>query len=299
MRHRVCSGGHMTRSKPPLAFHLVFRTCWPTQPWKERDRCLDVWRYARDAFPQVYATALLPDHLHLVVPARPMASPDWGQVELWTRMRLLRKRLVLLDEQLRVEPVPMPEPIQDAGKLLRQVRYVHLNPCREGLCRDPLEWEWSTHLDLLGAIVDPWPNRVLTLEKMGLFANSRSIHTSLRKLHSYVSSDPSVHVSGTPYLFAAKAPVLIDLKGAVMGAAKILRLKEVEIMRRGKRRALVMRVLASEFKVPQVQVARFFGVDRTSLRPMRDGFAVREAKILKEVGDAMRIVLSDSRLSPH
>ena len=42
-----------------------------------------------------------------------------------------------------------------AQKRRRDERYVHLNPCRDGLVRDPLGWAFSTHRDAVGLAIDP------------------------------------------------------------------------------------------------------------------------------------------------
>ena len=91
------------------------------------------------------------------------------------------------------EPVPEPEEVANGLHLERLVRYVHLNPCRAKLTRDPLSWPWSTHRGLLGAELNPWVSEQ-TLGKV-LGRPSRGLGTWL---HGYVSGDPSVDVSGTP-----------------------------------------------------------------------------------------------------
>ena len=47
--------------------------------------------------------------------------------------------------------------------LLELVRYIHLNPVRGGLVRDPAHYEWSSHRDYLGLARRPWvrPQRTL------------------------------------------------------------------------------------------------------------------------------------------
>ncbi|MCP4806384.1 MAG: hypothetical protein GY884_13655 [Proteobacteria bacterium] len=74
------------------------------------------------------------------------------------------------------------------------LRYIHLNPCRAGLASDPLAWRWSTHRDLVGAVVDPW----VPLDR---WAEWTSMDAA--ELHSYIASDPSTDVTGTPMPEAA------------------------------------------------------------------------------------------------
>jgi hypothetical protein len=73
------------------------------------------------------------------------------------------------------------------------VRYVALNACRKRLVNDPLQWLWSTHLDVMGAIHDPW------IRAADLARAVRRPHPGFAGAHhEYVSADPSVRVEGTP-----------------------------------------------------------------------------------------------------
>jgi hypothetical protein len=73
-------------------------------------------------------------------------------------------------------------------------RTVHLlNPCRARLCRDPLEWLWTTARDMVGAVVDPWVRLEGLVDAVG-----PGPRISLAGFHRFVSSDPCVAVQGTP-----------------------------------------------------------------------------------------------------
>ncbi len=72
-----------------------------------------------------------------------------------------------------VQAAPTPL-IPDAKHLLRQVRYVHLNPCRGGLVQDPLCWRMARCLQYRGRNFAEW-------------------------FHGYVSGDPHTSVAGTPF----------------------------------------------------------------------------------------------------
>jgi hypothetical protein len=102
--------------------------------------------------------------------------------------------------------------LADRLHLLRSARYIHLNPCRAGLAKDPLEWEWSTHRDLVGAVANPWLDLARLRE---LWRNPAQDFA--RSFHEYVSSDPSVKVAGTP---------LPELKGEPKLAATLERVGE-------------------------------------------------------------------------
>jgi hypothetical protein len=96
------------------------------------------------------------------------------------------------------EPLPDPAPIPDALHLARQIRYVHLNPCRARLVADPLAWPYSTHRGIVGAEVNPWVGAARLAEQLGERARGYA-----EAFHAYVSSDPSASVAGTPFPRAA------------------------------------------------------------------------------------------------
>jgi hypothetical protein len=85
------------------------------------------------------------------------------------------------------EPVPEPTVIPDIKHLRRQIRYVHLNPCRSQLTKDPLCWEFSTHWDFLGYTVGSIS--VPSVQILGF--------SSKAQFHEFVSSDATTHVAGT------------------------------------------------------------------------------------------------------
>jgi hypothetical protein len=93
--------------------------------------------------------------------------------------------------------VPAPEPIPNAKHLQRQIRYVHLNPCHDGLVDDPLCWPWSTQRGAVGLELDPW---VSPADISSFLCRTGTA----RWLHDYVSSDPSVNVAGTPFPVPAR-----------------------------------------------------------------------------------------------
>ena len=97
------------------------------------------------------------------------------------------------------------EPLVDATKARRTVRYVHLNPCRAHLAVDPLAWPFSTHRDRLGCAARP------------VLPQARDPEA----FHRYVSSDPSVDPTGTPLPARALATRDLDrLAEAVSSAAR-------------------------------------------------------------------------------
>jgi hypothetical protein len=173
----------------PIAYHLVAQARYPLRPFRSRDAFARAWRMLRDEFARVYACVLMPEHVHVLAPA---TAPE----------RTLRRRLaVVLRSWTRAvhpgtrvwNPVPEGAPVPNGLHLLRQTRYVHLNPCRDRLVADPLEWEWSTHRDAMGAA---WPSWI-DAEALAGALKVRPARFAER-FHAYVSGDPAVQVGGTP-----------------------------------------------------------------------------------------------------
>lgn len=146
-----------------------------------------MWVRLRSVFPSALAACLMPNHLHVIVEAR---SPAEMRRALAYAIRALAR---VTGTRGVWEPVPPPSPIPDRKHLLRQVRYVHLNPCRDGLTADPLSWPWSTHRGVLGAEMDPWVDARRLAQALGKPRRGFG-----EWLHAYVSADPSVAVAGTP-----------------------------------------------------------------------------------------------------
>jgi hypothetical protein len=175
-----------------MYYDFVAHCRWPLAPLAERPSAPWLWNGLREIFPSALAVTLMPNHLHAVAPT---ADPD---VEL-ARLRHL------LGAFARVfgvawNRVPDPKPLMTPDKLLRQIRYLGLNPCRPVrlgtdsviLVGDPLAYEWSTHRDAVGAIVEPWVTAAQIAEATGV-----DTLDAIDWLHRYVSSDPSVSVTGT------------------------------------------------------------------------------------------------------
>ena len=154
-----------------------------------------IWRTLRHAFPAALGCVLMPNHFHLVAAE---ASAEAALEKLRAVISGVRRSTV--GRALQWERTSLPSVIPDRSHLRRQLRYVALNPCRAGLASDPLAWLWSTHRDLVGAVVEPW---------VATEAVARALQTSAigfgARHHAYVSSDPSVAVDGTPFPIAATA----------------------------------------------------------------------------------------------
>lgn len=163
-----------------IAYHLVFRARGHQTPFASRNDSLLMWRELSRHLGQCIALTLMPNHGHILIKREDQAKA----------VRAIRLSLLSFNRKTPTlwEPVPEPSAIPDIKHLRRQVRYVHLNPCRNGLCRDPLNWEFSTHRDYLGYTVGLFS--ALQVRDLGFH--------SKEAFHQFVSSDPSTNVTGTP-----------------------------------------------------------------------------------------------------
>ncbi len=193
-----------------MLVHLVARTRHGVRPFATPDLAWELWSWLGRGTPDAVAACLMPNHLHQIEDA-----PD---VE--AARRSLASRLAAFARKHGYghlwQPLPDPQPIADLKHLARQIRYVHLNPCRGGLVPDPLCWPWSTHRGAIGAAYDPWVGK----ERVAAVLKRRPYRFA-EWFHGYVSSDPDVAIDGTPLPVPARSSSVTDLPlGAVIEAAR-------------------------------------------------------------------------------
>jgi len=176
----------------PQLLHLVARTSGGVRPFRRRHACADLWRRIARNF-DVVAFVLMPDHVHLLARIEhDSALRAFGRVLSAFRLRM--RATALPELSFEWEPLPPPQIVQrDRRHIARTIRYIHLNPARDALCGDPLEWEWSTHRDWVGAVARPCVDRTRWARAMG-----RRMPSCTAWLHDYVSADPSVTRSRPP-----------------------------------------------------------------------------------------------------
>lgn len=193
---------------------ITVRARWPHRPFEDRELCVEAWARLRTALPKVLACVLMPNHLHLL---REVADEGVGegdaQAGLVNQLRGLTRKHFPGTKLW--EPASARRVAPGRVHLMRNIRYVHMNPCRAGIVGDPLEWEWSTHRDYLGLAAPVWS------EPSGL----RLWKGDLREFHRYVSSDPSADVKGTRFPASPQAAALFALP---------LLVRAVTIARRGR-----------------------------------------------------------------
>lgn len=275
----------LRRDLQPLAFHCALAVMFPGRAFSNEPDFDRAWQIMRGFFPRVIAATLMPDHLHII--ADPIAS--LSQFQLRQKMSFLRRELMRVFPAISWEPVSAPPPIMNVEKLRRDVRYIHLNPCREGLCRDPLEWKWSTHRDYFNLNSNPQVDVTSAIRLLGYPVTPKG----LSEFHKYISSDPSVHPIGTPVPADPGKCEILNLGAAEIAAATAIRTAYSAFRVKGKLRSQLMRVLHLEFGVTRAKVARHFGVDAkaVALRPMTE-----EDRALAK---AVRMTLNDPRLMPR
>ncbi|MEZ4321339.1 MAG: hypothetical protein R3F61_27935 [Myxococcota bacterium] len=199
-------------------FHQVART-------RRRALLFGTWSEARvlwvkiaERVPGISALCLMPDHVHLLTVGdsrRELGHALSAYVRWHNARNGLSGRLLA--------PSPDAVRIDDPLKIRRTERYIHLNPCRAGLCGDPLEWPFSTYRDAVGLTADP----------------VRRPDPDPARTHAYTSADPSVRVQGTLLPAAMASPPTADAVFDAVGA--LSRRVAIDLKVRGPARTLFVR----------------------------------------------------------
>jgi hypothetical protein len=170
-----------------MLLHLVAHTLPGTTPFIDAELAAWMWRRLRRCFPHAIAACVMPDHLHTIVEDGANASRGLAALLSGAARHFGEPRLW--------KPVPAAKPIPNVQHLKREIRYIHLNPCRARIVADPLMYPWSTHRGAIGAELDPW----VTIKRL-----ARACHWSVdaelaQRFHAYVSGDPTVHPNGSSF----------------------------------------------------------------------------------------------------
>jgi hypothetical protein len=198
---------HRVKYRGQDVFHLVAKIQNPRVCLTDFGTGTWMWTRLREAFPEALGTTLMGDHPHVL---SPLDSPEEGRARLNRLLGQLARRFGLRH----VGAAPLPKRIEDRGKLLLDCRYLALNPSRKNLVGDPLQWWFSTHRDVMGAIADPW---VTAGRLAAALRRRRSGFESW--YHGYVSADPSVDVAGTAPPAPATPTVLSTVPLATIARA--------------------------------------------------------------------------------
>ncbi|MCD6679550.1 MAG: hypothetical protein LT102_02675 [Burkholderiaceae bacterium] len=259
--------------------HLVARVASGARPFRRRRACTDLWRRIARNF-DVVALALMPDHVHLLAQIdNETALRTFGRV--LSAFRLAMRATAMPELAFEWEPLPPPEKVQrDRRHIARTIRYIHLNPTRDALCSDPLEWEWSTHRDWIGAVARPCVDRNRWARAMGKRTSSCTAW-----LHQYVSADPSVARSlppadVEPFLRSARKDASID--ALLTAVPQALRSDRVLPRKFGvAERRLFLLSAARWTRYSATELARHVGCHPTSAQR-----TIRQEREAKERGEA-------------
>jgi hypothetical protein len=231
-----------------------------------------LWPRLRDAFPSSIATTLMPDHPHLLPQSD---DPEAARQRLARLLGQLARKLAIRH----AADVPPAEVIRPGIVLARQVRYIALNPCREGLVRCPLAWMWSTHRDVIGATVDPW----VTSRRLARALGDRR-GDFIERYHAYVSGDPTAAVAGTPLPRAAPSSraALFGLGEIGAACAAALRVSIATLRMHGDARALFAALARDQGWADTRSIAALCDCVPSTIRRMRarvDGSALAAARL--------------------
>jgi hypothetical protein len=245
----------------------------------------DLWRRLRIRYPACLASVLMPNHLHLVIETR---SPREARRILAIELRAFTRRW-FPGKQLWAT-VDEPELIPDRRHLRRVIRYVHLNPCRAGLVSDPLQWEWSTHRDAVGAAFPPWLDLGALRRVWGCGAGAFA-----SDFHRYVSGDPTVRVEGTALPLARGGALVLSPELAVTAVCRAGRIDRIGRSQRPglNHRKAVVHLLALAGGVVANRAAAALNISSSSVRRLTGAVLTPDECALLA---AAVLVASDSRL---
>lgn len=121
---------------------------------------LETLQTIRERYPfYLYAYVLMPNHFHLLVEVQEVSTARWMQALLTSYARRFNRvhgrRGHLFHGRYKAIVC------ERESYLLELVRYIHLNPVRARLVKQPGAWNWSGHGEYLGTakrrLIDPGP----------------------------------------------------------------------------------------------------------------------------------------------
>lgn len=211
---------HLTARMPLYLFRAPLLAAW-------------VFTRLRELFPFALAVCVMENHIHVLLWVQ---EPEVAQRAFVGLLGSITRRA---GQRRNLWEIAEPSEIVDRQKLFTNVRYVHLNPCRAHLVRDPLEWPWSTHRDVVGAIADPWLTAERLADALGMPREGFA-----REFHRRVSDDSTVAIGGTPFPAPARVTEFASqpLERIVKAACAATRSPRGAIRHAGAARNLTLRL---------------------------------------------------------
>lgn len=237
-----------------------------------------LWPRLQRAFPLALMAVLMPNHLHLVAPAScANEAREKLALVLGNMARSGGERA-----EIGFERVPRTELQGDASKLLRQLRYVPLNPVRAKLVDDPIAWRWSTHRDVLGAIERPW----ITAARLALVLGRTELAFA-RWWHQYVARDETVASSARRFPVPAEQTrfASVPLQDVAKAVASATRTPLDDVRKRSHARDLFLAVSPCVGWGLSTLLADFCGVTQRAVQKAGQRAARRLDEVLLCLGD--------------
>jgi hypothetical protein len=254
--------------------HVAAHALPGATPFAEPEARWWTWHRLRAAWPEARAACLMLDHLHLITRDELEAARSrLGAILSGFTRRAGARRIWA--------PLELGRIIPDAKHLARQIRYVHLNPPRAQLAKDPLAWACSTHRGAVGAEVDPWVSADTLAEELEWPRLGFE-----ERFHAYVSGDPSVDVAGTPFPSPA---VRRDWPSVPLDRIVLAGLSATPWSPASERRERIVELAVSQGWRDSRVIARALGVTERAVRRIR-------ARADDEASRAALLCLGDARL---
>jgi hypothetical protein len=209
------------------------------------------WGEAADLWVQITdrvtfrALCLMPDHIHLMVADARQCAPLTTALRGYALKRNHARGESGAVWQHDAKPMVIPNHEHDD----RTWRYILLNPCRKNLVRDPLAWPFSTHRDSVGLVASPV---------------CRPARNPAR-FHSWVSSDPTVKVVGTPLPVESRAAAGAQLVDVLNAVSAVTRTTAARLKRPGAPRDLLIGLCRALTACSAGDIAAFAAVHATTV----------------------------------
>jgi putative transposase len=168
--------------------HFLTCSCYHRQPWLAnpgwRDLFLQIFEEARQRYQfVVVGYVVMPDHIHLLISEPETGTPS--TVMQVVKQRFARRVLEAVRNPTLAENARVGHPEVEVGhpdhvwqkrfydfhvwserKRIEKLRYMHRNPVKEGLVREPEHWLWSSYrsyaYDEPGMVkINQWPKAEL------------------------------------------------------------------------------------------------------------------------------------------